>query len=275
MKNDKQNKLFDINEIQFEKVKDTKTISHLKIEWRKSLTAPQDDMWESFTDFAAQWKIALNINVIGYICVNDENHLLQFYVIPEWLQEGSQIFEKFITQQKIKAAVIGTNNPSCLSTAMHFQKQIKIECLLFSDLLVKKINTMDGLIRTAEINDLKNVVKFCHNSTGDPINWLNEYSENLINRNELFIFEHNGEILGTFEVRKSESCPETANIGMIVSSLHRRKGLGTFLLGKAKEISLKWNRKPICSCEKENIGSKKSITNNGFRNIHQMLLLKF
>lgn len=62
---------------------------------------------------------------------------------------------------------------------------------------------------------------------------------------------------------------------MVVSPAHRKKGLGTFLLGNAKEKAIKWNREPICSCEKDNIGSLKSIENNGFRSIHQMLMLEF
>ena len=83
------------------------------------------------------------------------------------------------------------------------------------------------------------------------------------------------EILGACEVRKSAVQPEVADLGMVVSVNHRRKGVGTYLLGQAKRISREWDRKPICSCEKENAGSLKSILNNGFRSVHQMLVMEF
>ena len=54
-----------------------------------------------------------------------------------------------------------------------------------------------------------------------------------------------------------------------------KKYLGTFLLGKAKETAREWNLHPICGCDQDNIGSLKSIHKNGFRNVHQMMLLKF
>ena len=89
------------------------------------------------------------------------------------------------------------------------------------------------------------------------------------------MLEDIGEILGSCVVRKCDSDPEIANVGMAVAPAHRRKGLGTFLLGKAKEKAIEWGKQPICSCEMDNAGSLKSIQKNGFRSIHQMLYMEF
>ncbi|KAA3596306.1 MAG: GNAT family N-acetyltransferase [Calditrichaeota bacterium] len=266
---------FEVEEIQFENVSDNTIFDSLKTEWRKSLTAPQDDMWETFTEFAEHWKINFKNQTIGYACVNSDNCLLQFFLIPEWIQTGSSIFEKFAHQLKIQKAIIGTNNPHCLSMAMNFQESVEIQFYLFSDYLNEKVGDKEGTLRLVKIDELEKFVEFCHISTGGPKDWLSGYVSNLITKGEYFVFEEKGEILGICEVRKSETNPKVANLGMIVSPNHRKKGLGTFLLGKAKEISLEWKREPICGCEKENIGSLKAIHKNGFRSIHQMLLLKF
>lgn len=275
MQNQNQDKKFRAIPFQFNKASDTSWLDPLKIEWRKSLTAPQDDMWESFIDDADHWEIQSNSQTIGYACVNKNNRLLQFFIVPEWMPEATFVFEQFIRQLNIKEAIIGTNNPMCLSIAMHFQKSVQIEGYLFADFLLAKINKKEGTISTAKIDHLEELVEFCHLSTGGPKEWLHGYISNLITKGEFFVFENEGEILGIFEVRKSKSNPTVADIGMIVSPLHRKKGLGTFLLGKAKETALAWGKQPICGCDKDNTGSLKCIHNNGFRSIHQMLLLKF
>jgi predicted acetyltransferase len=76
-------------------------------------------------------------------------------------------------------------------------------------------------------------------------------------------------------VRNSDTDDSIADIGMIVSPLYRKSGYGTFLLGKAKEIAIRIGKTPICSCEKDNLGSLKSIQKNGFRSIHQLLSVEF
>jgi len=264
-----------ITQFHFQKITDTSQLNILKSEWIKSLVAPQDDMWEAFTNGATHWDLKQKDQSIGYACVNDENKLLQFFVIPDWNHEGPTIFQKFIKQQSIKSAMIGTNNPACLSLAMHFQTAVKVDTYLFTDVLNVAQNTTKGTFKPVEVQELDMLVGFYHNSIGAPIEWLNSYLGNLVGKDQVFVLTDGNEILGACEVRKSEGNPNIANVGMVVSPNHRKKGLGTYLLGQAKHIATQWDRLAICSCEKDNIGSLKSIHNNGFRSIHQMLLLSF
>lgn len=261
--------------MKFIKTTDPSQVSSLKAQWLKTLTAPQDGMWEALTNQAIHWEINTGDKSIGYACVTEDNRLLQFYLVPDDLHDGIDIFKDFIHQQKITSALIGTNNPTCLSIALHVQKSVVVDTYLFTDFLEVNLIAHDGKLRMAMNEDLSPLVDFCHLSMGAPKEWLAGYLQNLIDRNEIYIFEKGEEILGTCEVRKSDSNIAIADIGMVVSPNHRRKGLGTFLLGKAKEIALQSNRQPICSCEKGNVASYKSIHKNGFRSIHRMLLLEF
>lgn len=260
---------------QFNKLSETSAIEPLRDEWRNSLTAPQDDMWEAFTDvYATQWEITNEDKIIGYASVNEENRLLQFYVIPKWMDKGNQIFEQFIFEQKINEVIVGTNNPYYLSLAMHYQKSVRIHYYQFQNLLETKLDKKDGKLRLGKMEELEKLVEFCHTSTGAPKEWLNGYISTWVSKGGFFVFENESEILGTMEVRKSDTFPGVANLGMIVSPNHRKKGIGTFLLGKAKETALNWNLKPICGCDFDNVGSLKSINKNGFRNMNQMLLVR-
>lgn len=259
----------------FYKIIDTGKLENFKVEWRKSLTAPQDGMWEILTNYAHHWELKNGNESIGYACIDEDKRLLQFFVLPTWLQEGQVIFKQFIDQHKINRGLIGTNNPVFLSIGMHFQKSLKVHTYLFADFLRVEVSSNKGALQSAEKSDLEKLIDFCHESTGGPKGWLSEYLGDLIAKGELFFLSEDGEILGTCEVRKSETNLEFADLGMIVSTKHRKKGLGTYLLGKGKEIAYKWEKKPICSCEKDNIGSLRAIQKNGFRSIHQMLLVGF
>jgi predicted acetyltransferase len=171
--------------------------------------------------------------------------------------------------------MIGTNNPICLSIAMHLQQSVKVDSYLFSDFLSVNHPKQNGVFRFAEMEDQKMLVDFYHQSMGASREWLNGYLANLVKKKEICLLEENDEILGVCEIRKSESDPTVTDLGMVVSPAHRKKGIGTYLLGKAKDIALQRETSPICSCEKDNIGSLKSIQNNGFRTVHQMLLMEF
>ncbi len=266
--------------IQFKNTSSPNDLDSLKEEWRKTLTAPQDGMWESFMNNALQWVVTLEEERIGYTCVDQEGRLIQFFVLPQWVHEATNIFEKFIQQEGIQTAMVGTNNPVFLSTSLHFQQSITVDSYFFTEFINTKISEKKGVLKAAIPQNLQAVVEFCHLSIGAPKEWLEGYVQNLIERKEIFIFRNEKDIIGTCEVRKSpygqvDSNPVVADIGMIVSPFYRKQGYGTFLLGKAKEIAIQDGSRPICSCEKDNVGSLRAIQGNGFRSVHRLLAVEF
>ena len=259
----------------FIKTRDSDKLEALKSSWQNSLTVPQDGMWEAFMNFAEDWLIQIDGQTAGYASVDTNNYLLQFFVLPKSLAEGPAVLQAFITQQNIKQGIIGTNNPVCLSIVMHIQRSVSIHTYLFTDYLPVQPTKKKAELTTANKQDLERLVEFCHTCTGGGKSWLRQYIGDLIVKKEYFFIENGDEIVGICEVRKSMSNPKVADLGMIVSPGYRKQGWGTFLMGKAKELAIQWDREPICSCEKENIGSLKAIYANGFRSIHQMLLILF
>lgn len=251
------------------------SVDVFKQAWRDSLLAPQDGMWEILTEAAQDWEISTDEEPIGYASVDEGGKLLQFFLLPFWIQDGAEIFQQFIQQEKIEKALIGTHNPICLSIAIQVQKSVKVDTCLFTDHLTVQTLDKAGVFRSYGTDDPEKLIDFYHENIEAPKDWLRGYLGGHLAKGEIFVLVEGGEILGACEVRKSDSQAGIADLGMVVSAKHRKKGLGTYLLGKAKEVALSWGKQPICSCEKANIGSLKSIQNNGFRSIHQMLLLSF
>lgn len=260
----------------FNKVTHVPTLDKIKTQWRNTLTAPQDGMWETLTDYANHLEIRASNKSIGYACLDDGNRLLQCFIIPEFLNDGPLIFKKLLKETKVNSALIGTNNPVFMSLAMHFQQSMAIDTYLFTDEIEVETTTVEKAnLKLAWQDDLDALISFYNNSVGAPEDWLRGYLGNLIAKGELFFLSDGTDILGTCDVRLSETDMSIADVGMVVSTEHRRKGIGSYLLGKAKELVYDMDRKPICSCEKDNMGSLKSIHKNGFRSTYQMLKVSF
>lgn len=259
----------------FNKVTHKPILETLKTQWQETLTAPQDGMWETLTDHANHIEVKADNETIGYACIDDQKQLLQCFIVPKWRHNGVEIFEQLLKKEQIPSALIGTNNPVFMSLAMHFQQSVTIDTYLFEDEIEAEASTHGGTLKLAWQDDLTSLVNFYNASVGAPKEWLEGYLGNLIAKGELFFLLEGTEILGTCEVRSSETDSSIADVGMVVSVNHRQKGIGTYLLGKAKELAYDMERKPICSCEANNIGSLKSIHKNGFRSMHQMLKISF
>lgn len=262
-------------EYRFEKTTENKALTQLKHKWIASLPRPQDGMWASFRENAVYWGISIANEMIGYACVDKEGQLLQFYIVQEYLSEGEAIFRLFLEKLNIKQGMVGTNNPTFLSLALNRVKKMEVNTLLFKKTLDVTIAEKEGTLRKAQEGDTTRIVDFCHYSIGAPKMWLEMYIGGLIANGEVYILEKAGDIIGTCEVRKNVTAPTYVDIGMIVSPDYRKRGYGTYLLDQAKKIAIELGLTPICSCEKENLGSLKAIHNCGFRSTYQLLKITF
>ncbi len=258
----------------FSPISSTHELKGLHKKWLESLTSPQDGMWESFRDNANKFKIYNRKEVIGYACIGEEQ-LLQFFLIPEYMRNGMGIFNQFIKEFNIKNGIVGSNNPIYLSFALYFASNIDIHTYLFRGNYEINVNSKTGTFKMCKTKELERIVEFCRYSIGASQEWLREYISTLINHEEIYFLEKKGVIIGTCEVRKSKTAPEYADIGMVVSPDYRRQGVGTYLLHRAKNIAIDSNKVPICSCEKNNVGSLKAIQNCGFYSKFQLLSITF
>ncbi len=259
----------------FNRITHVDEIAHLKSQWLSTLTSPQDGMWESFRNSAMNWGILFNDELVGYASVDEGNQLLQFYISPNKPLRGEVIFKEFIGRLKITTGIVGTNNLGYLSIALSFVNKLHINTYLFRSNHEVSLPEKEGTFWESQDKDNDRLVAFYHKSMGAPKEWLVEYIGGLIERREIFSLQDGDTLIGTCEVRKSATSPEFADIGMVVSPDFRRRGYGTYLLNRAKTIAIAWGKTPICSCEKDNLGSLKSIANCGFTSMYQLLSISF
>jgi GNAT superfamily N-acetyltransferase len=232
-------------------------------------------MWEIFRDTAEHWAFTADNQVIGYACANEEHGLMQFYLSPKWQHNRVGTLKNFLQREGITKGIVGTNNPVFLSAALELLQSVEVDTYLFTDQHQTVGEEKAGDFLAAKEEDLDRLIDFYRLSIGAPEPWLRGYLGSHIERGEIFFLKQQDIIIGACEVRKSDSNNSIADLGMVISPNFRRQGYGTFLLGKAKGVAHEWARASICSCEKANLGSTRSIRKNGFRSRHQLLRVTF
>lgn len=243
----------------------------------KSLSFPFDGMWDEISHNASLIGIYQDNFLIGYASLNAQNELLNYFIHAQFLNQNEAIFQQFITEKNISSALVHTNNPAYLCASLSCCKKFEVHSLLFGDhrTVIPILPNIQTHFRVATKTDLENAVDFCVDSMGGPVEWLNFYLAALIANEELFCLLKDDKIIGTCEVRKSDSQPLYADLGVIVGKDYRKKGWATYLLAKAKAICRKRKLQAICSCKADNMGSKKAIEKVEMRAFHRILEMRF
>lgn len=246
----------------------------------QSLTAPQDGMWDEIIGYAKHWRIIHQKQTIGFYAINEENVLLNFFLNREFLSLQLETFTHILVKHKIKKAITGTNHPVFLSACLDFGQQMTTHSYLFEDagestISPPQLNGASPQLTLAQLTDFQMAVKFCLEAIEVPREWLEGYYNRLIKRQELYLWQTSDHMIGVCEVRKSTTQPGLADIGMVVAKNYRRQGVGVYLLNQAKQQCYDQDLTPICSCEKDNQGSRKAIHKAGFVTKHRMVEVVF
>lgn len=262
-------------------------IQAMKEAYLRGLVFPLDAYWQSaVVDRASHWQILLENRPAGYFAARPHKHLLQFYVRDPFLQAASDLFTFVVQSEFVQTASAGTNEPAYLAHCLDHQNGIAVRSFIFQD--HKRVEPdleafPHARFRAASPADAQDLARFLSQNnefedteaiTEGFENHLN-YARSLIEEEQAFLLINENELLGIGECRISASQLPYADLGMIASREHRRRGIGTYILARLKEYCYARGAKPICSCAAENIPSRKTIEKAGFITRHRLLDIEF
>jgi predicted acetyltransferase len=268
-------------------MEDPRSLSDLKTEHLNVLTAPLDAyLEEALIGFANHFEILVGGERAGYYCVNSDNELIAFYLTAAYLNQGEDILAQLIKEHGLVAALAGTNDPYFISLCLDKAKASKVHTLLFEE--NSKVNLeLDGFeaisYQIAAEADFEDIVSHYINASGaidtesveSGFEDLKGYVRSVMDEHNIFVLRESGELIATSECRISKTQKPHADVGMIVAAEQRRKGVGSFMLARAREFCFDNGVKAICSCEAGNIGSKKAIINAGFVSKNRIVRFEF
>ncbi|MCG7550167.1 GNAT family N-acetyltransferase [Pseudoalteromonas sp. Of7M-16] len=255
----------------------------LKTAYFNASTSPLDGMWHfGFVPMAEHFGFYEGENLVGYCCINSEKYLLQFYLSELANTLPSDLFTSIINGEsaaigEVKGAFASTAEPQYLSLCMDGSAAHSVNALMYQfceDKAVREVNEID--LNLADDGQLSLLVDFAFEAIDAPKEWLTSYYTRLISRNELWYWVRNGSVVATGECRLfDEYQTQFADVGMIVSTEHRRQGLATRVLKQLVMIAKKKGLKAVCSAESSNIGAQKAIYKAGFTALNRIVQFDF
>jgi len=249
--------------MKFVKTKNNETINNYRVKLYSKLVAPVDAMWEQLYIGSSQHFLIENNSVeIGYCCIDGEKNLKQIFLLNDFNYLMINTIKHLIDEELIISASLSSNEPISFNACLFHSKSLKTNtfCFEYADCSLK--NEPEMHLKHVTKEDIPDVKTFFKNQIGFDDTF--GYTENLVQRKELYLVKENDTLIATSECRISESQLEIADLGIIVNKEHQGKGIGTQLLKQQAIRAQKVNRKPICSTTLDNIASKKAIERAGF-----------
>jgi len=262
--------------INFNKSEITEEIINYRKQLYSSFTAPLDGMWEAlYVANANSYFIKKQEEEIGYCCIDQGKSLNQLFLKESHRYLMNTIVTELINTKMIISAHLSSIEPTSFNTCLLFSKSIQAHTInyTFSSEQEKRVNTDVLNLNKACTQDSDRIRTFFKSEIGFEDSF--GYTENLIQRGEIYIVEEENIIIATGECRLSDSQQKYADVGMVVKNTNRKKGLGTKVLSELINISNRNNRSPICSTTVDNIASQKAIERAGFFNSHTIFKMDF
>ncbi len=261
--------------------KETKEDWHLiKENFYKSLHGPFDGTWDELAHEHAQlWGFYVDDQLIGYCSKYEQDTLINFFVDKNHSHLKNELFVRALYVLETAQAIVCTNNTGFLTLSLEKSRNMKVHAYLFEhvhDIRLPQPAAINGsqpvLVSMQELNTL---LDFCVANTQSQFDRMENYLKRLIERQEIFLLKKEGKIIASCEIRDSRSQPGISDIGVIVDKDHRQKGIGSWLMAFAKQLSATRGNTPICSCLQSNTASRKMIENAGFSPTNMMLNISF
>ncbi len=247
----------------FIKAANPELITELRTKLYQKLTAPIDAMWELLYIASAQpFLINEEGKTIGYCCIDEQDNLLQIFVLDEFLAKMDQVIRSLIASNLIKSASLSSSEPVSFNACLQqsFSSQANTFCYQHSNKPIEMSH--DFNLEVASSNNITAIKLFLKEQVGMDDTF--GYTENLVARKEIYLVKESEAIIATSECRMSDTQPYIADLGIIVHRDYQGKGLATQVMQMQVNRVLKANRKPICSTTLDNIASQKMIEKAGF-----------
>jgi len=264
------------SKINFNKSEIAEEIINYRKQLYSSFVAPLDGMWEVlYVANSVSYLIKNEGREIGYCCIDQDKSLNQIFLKDSHRYLMKSIVTELININMIVSAHLSSIETTSFNTCLRFAKSIQAHTInyTFSSEQLKRVSTDILNLHKASPHDGDRIRAFFKKEIGFDDSF--GYTENLINRGEIYVVEEGDEIIATGECRLSDSQPKYADVGMVVKKTGRKKGLGTKVLSELINIALEKKRKPICSTTVDNVASQKAIERAGFYNSHTIFKISF
>lgn len=234
----------------------------------KALSSPIDSFIEEHI-LKSQYFFIENDGVnIGFVSINNEELLTQFYMDRKFRDMAQDVFHKVLKLQKVRFALVPTCDEFFLSHAMDNFKSLDKQAYFFKDSRDKDAYIKSDIdIRVAVLDDINNIKK----NSGEFFDLLEER----IPRGEIYVATKEDKEVGYGIMEKGKIAKEFISIGMFVFESCRQQGIGKSIIRELIIRTYNEGRKPIAGCWYYNHNSKKTLESAGLISNTRLLKISY
>lgn len=209
---------------------------------------------------------------IGHLLINPNNELLEFHLRQTCWVFGQCVLRQAITRLGVARAIVKTFDPLFLSSAIEYQRSVRILGLLVRDYVPRTLPELEQIqytARDATLMDLDAVLAIEQDVFNVP-----ERIRVVIERGWMRLFERNG--LVGFAIRRPIR-PEGSDvdIGIAVDRPYRNKGYAIYIMADMVRHCVELGLNPVAGCASHNLASRRMGERVGLIARHRLLELSF
>jgi RimJ/RimL family protein N-acetyltransferase len=254
----------------FEFQPESKIIHPLRLKYLDELPHAQEYYLELQIQKAHFCLIKFQKETAGYFVLSEEGSLLEYYVLPEWINQVDTIFGEIIRKYSVRKALCKSFDAFLLSCCYGFQKSSRAIGILFRE-YSEKPHTIPGSrisIQRAVPADEAKIIAVNEEVFDHPSEVL-QY----ILANQIFLYANDNDLVGFGIYSQVIPGRPDRDIGMLVVPAYRKKGYGQFILNHLVRFCNENGWQVSAGCAIENIASRKCLEKAGF--IARYRLLEF
>ncbi len=246
--------------------------------WQKryleGLQHPMDGMWLHHAQKGQFWKIRFYGEDIGFFCLKQAVEIVQFFVLPQRLPIASSIFRYICQVFRLKRAIVSTADALLLSVGLECTTtKVAVEGYLFADGggHIPTFRQESIQFIQATFHELDEAIAFFTENLGSEFLWTQQYLQQRIAQQELFLCYHDRLLVGTGELRRNSLQPPYADVGVAVKKTLRGRQYASSIVAWLRSAAQVRELLPIASCATANIASFKALTRAGMLPVHRLL----
>lgn len=252
--------LFQIIPTSFEKIKSTRN------EYLRSLPEFQELYLELMVPSAKNFIITIDSSHAGYVLLNTENIMFEFYLHDSYISQSKEIFRHIVQELGVKRIYCKSFDYllyNCCITESYPHQIIGALYRNYNDVGILVNPNLS--YRLACDEDIPFLLK-----QEDGLYESPSELEMFVKGQNISMFYEQGNFIGCGFYIKVHTDWNFVDIGMWVHPAFRRHGFATQIISVLKENCIKNNKKPICGCDIHNSASQKTLEKCGFISKHKL-----
>ncbi len=220
-----------------------------------------DSFWEDHVLESKHYKMTCDGEVAGYFAVHKGSTMTLFYVAPQYAGQSQELFARAKKYESVTNAMVATGDEFFLSHCVDNFKFIEKQAYfsVYTDYEIPAQRQKALSLRRADVDKDCETLKLC----GDFLDGEIKNIQNGVDVVELYIVEHEGDVVGFGVIQYGRILKDTASTGMFVREEYRRQGFAANILQSLKHIVRSKGCRAYSGCWYYNHNSKKSMESAG------------